>query len=139
MAITADYPTYSRAREHFKDMLDATADGRTVTVARDGQLSAMLPVDRLRDYFSRTVSPRVSVYREGDHVVAAMEGRPFVSEGTDVDGALDDLVLTLREYAEDWNDRLRHAPNHQTAWGLVQLVTLSTDDELREWLERGGA
>jgi hypothetical protein len=136
--IAADYPTYSRARIHFKDMLDATADGRTVTVARDGQLSAMLPVERLRDYFFRTVSPRVSVFREGGRVVALMEGRPFVSEGADVEGALDDLLLTLREYAEDWNARLRHAPNHQASWGLVQLITLSTDDELRDWLERGG-
>ncbi|WP_131921612.1 MULTISPECIES: prevent-host-death protein [unclassified Curtobacterium] len=136
--IAADYPTYSRAREHFKDMLDATATGRTVTVARDGAVSAMLPVDRLRDYFFRTVSPRVSVFREAGAVIALMEGRPFVAQGTDVDDALDDLALSLREYAVDWEDRLQHAPNHHDAWALVQLVKLSTDAELRDWLERGG-
>ncbi|WFR68414.1 hypothetical protein P9139_09675 [Curtobacterium flaccumfaciens] len=136
--IAADYPTYSRAREHFKDMLDATATGRTVTIARDGAVSAMLPVDPLRSYFFRTVSPRVSVFRDGGVVVALMEGRPFVSEGGSVDQALDDLALTLQEYAADWEDRLRHAPNHHDAWALVQLVKLSTDAELREWLERGG-
>lgn len=138
MPIAADYPSYSRAREHLKDMLDATATGRTVTIARDGAISAMLPVDPLRAYFFRTVSPRVSVFREDDSVVALMEGRPFVSEGTDVDGALADLVESLREYAADWEDRLQHAPNHHDAWGLVQLVKLSTDAELVDWLERGG-
>jgi antitoxin (DNA-binding transcriptional repressor) of toxin-antitoxin stability system len=136
--ITADYPTYSGARQHFKAVLDATASGRTVTVARDGEYSAVMPVDRLRDYFFRTVSPRVNVFREDDRVVALMEGRPFASEGADVDGALDDLVLSLREYAEDWNARLAGSPNHEPAWALVQLVTLSTDDELRAWLEHGG-
>lgn len=136
--IAADYPTYSRAREHFKEMLDATASGRIVTVARDGALSAVVPAERLREYFFRTVSPRVSVFREDGAVVALMDGRPFVSTGTDVDDALDDLALSLREYAEDWDARLHTAPNHHDAWGLVQLVKLSTDDELRAWLERGG-
>lgn len=138
MAITADYPTYSRAREHLKDVLDATARGRTVTLARDGELSAVMPVPRLRDYFYRTVSPRVRVLSEQGRVIALMEGRPFVSEGSDVDGALADLLLSLREYAEDWEDRLKDAPNHTDAWALVQLVKLSTDEELRDWFERGG-
>jgi antitoxin (DNA-binding transcriptional repressor) of toxin-antitoxin stability system len=138
MPITADYPTYSGARAHFRELLDATAAGRTVTVARDGQLSAVLPVDRLRGYFFRTVSPRVSVFAENGTVVAVMEDRPFAAEGASVDAALDDLIVVLREYAEDWESRLRHAPNHQDAWALVQLVRLSTDDELRAWLERGG-
>lgn len=138
MPITVDYPTYSGARAHFRDMLDATADGRTVTVARDGHLSAMLPVERLRGYFFQTVSPRVSVFREDGHVVALMADRPFAAEGSTIADALVDLVLILREYAEDWYARLRHAPNHQGAWGLVQLIRLSTDEELLDWLDHGG-
>lgn len=47
-------------------------------------------------------------------------------------------LLSLREYAEDWEDHLKDAPNHADAWALVQLVKLSTDDELRDWFERGG-
>ena len=67
-----------------------------------------------------------------------MEGRPFVSEGIDADGALMDLVLSLREYADDWEDRLEFASNHSGNWGLIQLITLSTVEQLVEWLERGG-
>lgn len=138
MSLVADYPSYSRAREHLKDVLDAAADGRTVTIARDGELAVVVPLERLRSYFFRTVSPRVRVLSEGGRVIALMEDRPFVSEGADVDAALADLVLSLREYAEDWEDRLKNAPNHANAWALVQLVKLSDDPQLRDWLEHGG-
>jgi len=66
-----------------------------------------------------------------------MEGAPFVSEGRDVDGALADLVLTLREYAEDWDLGLGAAPNHAQHGALVGMVKRSSDAELTEWLKSG--
>lgn len=138
MSIAVDFPTFSGARAHLKEVFDANAQGRTVTVARDGAVSAVVPLDRLRDYFSRTVSPRVRLAKDGDLAIALMEDRPFVSEGATVSDALEDLVLSLREYAEDWDDHLKDAPNHRDAWALVQLVNLSSDDQLLEWFERGG-
>lgn len=136
-AINASYETFTDARSHFKDAIDEAQRGRIVTVRRDGELTALIAVDRLRDYFFRTVDPRVAILREGAKVVALMDGRPFVAEGADVDSAIDDLAESLREYADDW-DSLQHAPNHAPAWALVQLVRLSTDEQLREWLEHGG-
>jgi hypothetical protein len=133
-----DYPTYSSARSHFKDILDATERGGSVTVSRDGQVSVVLQADRLRSFFSRAVSPRVELAREDDRVIALMSGRPFVSEGASVDAALADLIESLREYAEDWETRLQHAPNHRDNWALVQLIKLSSDEELVEWFERDG-
>ena len=50
------------------------------------------------------------------------------------DEAIDDLVQAAREYAEDWNDHLLLAPNHRGNWGLVQLVELSTVEQLRNWV-----
>ena len=41
---------------------------------------------------------------------------------------------SLREYAEDWQLRLLNAPNHRDNWGLVQLISLSDDEQLRDWL-----
>ncbi|WP_220387441.1 hypothetical protein [Microbacterium azadirachtae] len=75
---------------------------------------------------------------EHGRIIALMSGRPFVSEGATVDDALSDLVLSLREYAEDWEARLQQAPNHRDNWSLVQLVKLSSDAQLLEWFERGG-
>ncbi|TFC11411.1 MULTISPECIES: prevent-host-death protein [unclassified Cryobacterium] len=138
MSLVADYGSFTVTRTHLKDVFDATARGRTVTVQRDGELSAVMPVDRLRSYFFRAVSPRVRIAREEGRTVALMEGRPFVSEGASVDDALSDLVLSLREYAEDWEERLEQAPNHANNWALVQLIKISTDEELIDWFDRGG-
>jgi hypothetical protein len=44
------------------------------------------------------------------------------------------MIVALREYAEDWQDRLLDAPNHANNWALVQLITLSSEVQLREWL-----
>jgi hypothetical protein len=91
-----------------------------------------------REHLFHTVPPRVEVFKENDAVVALMTGRPFAAEGADLESALAELMFTLREYAEDWENRLQNAPNHAAAWALVQLVKLSTDEQLLEWFDRGG-
>lgn len=138
MTVVADYPTFAGTREHLKDVLDATAQGRTVTVGRGKEVSAVMPLKKVRDYFFRTVSPRTKVFSEDGRVVAIMDGRPFASEGVTVDDAIGDLIESLREYAEDWEGHYQHATNHAQNWALVQLVNFSTDDQLNDWLERGG-
>lgn len=138
MSIIADYPSFSSARENLKEVLDATEHGVSVSVSRQGNVSVVLPLDRLRDYFFRTVSPRISIFTEKSLTVALMVDSPFAAEGVDLDGALTDLILVLREYAADWDTRLKDAPNHQQYWALVQLVKYSTDEQLREWFETGG-
>lgn len=138
MSIIADYPSFSSARENLKEVLDATEHGVSVSVARQGNVSVVLPLDRLRDYFFRTVSPRISIFTENTLTVALMVDSPFAAEGVDIDSALTDLALVLREYAADWDTRLKDAPNHQQYWALVQLVKYSTDEQLREWFETGG-
>jgi hypothetical protein len=57
-----------------------------------------------------------------------------VADGATFDEAIDDVIDALREYAEDWQDRLLDAPNHANNWGLVQLISLSDDEQLRDWL-----
>ena len=133
-----DYPSVSAARERLDDVLDAAARGRVVTIARGRHVSAVVAADRLRDHLFRTLSPGLRVSVDGGRAVALLEARPFVSEGTDAERALADLVGSLREYADDWELRLQRAPNHADAWGLVQLVRLSSDGQLLEWFEHGG-
>lgn len=135
----ADYQTFSSARIHLKEVLDRARTGRVVTISRGTDVSAVVSAGRLRDYFFRTVPPRIEIAHEDGRVIALMRSRPFVSEGLTVDDALADMVESLREYAEDWGDHLSEAPNHAGNWALVQLVQLSTDEELLDWFERGGA
>lgn len=132
--IAVDYPTFSEARKDLKRVYDVSESGRTVTLGRDSYVAAVVNAARLRDFFSRTVSPRVQAQFEDGVWVAFMEGRPFVAEGASLEEAVADLLVSLREYAEDWEDRLQAAPNHAGNWGLVQLINLSTDEQLTEWM-----
>lgn len=65
-------------------------------------------------------------------------GLPIAADGATLDDALTEMIDALREYAQDWQDHLLGAMNHRDNWGLVQLIGLSTDDELREWLAGQG-
>jgi hypothetical protein len=89
--------------------------------------------DRLRYALARLVPAPQAVAEDGGWTLL-LEGVPVAADGATFEEAVDELVLALREYAEDWNARLRLAPNHADHWGLVQLVDLSTDDELVAWI-----
>ena len=74
------------------------------------------------------------VVAEGCGWSVFLPGLPLAAEGATFDEAIGEMVQVLREYAEDWQDRLRTAPNHADNWGLVQLIALSDDGQLRDWL-----
>jgi len=63
-----------------------------------------------------------------------MPGLPIAVESNLYEQAISELVDALYEYADDWHARLRNAPNHQANWSLVQLVDLSSDDDLKRWV-----
>ncbi len=132
------YDSYSEARAHLKEVLDAAESGRLVTVRRERRQAVVLDADRLRHFLATVVPSTAQVVHEEGGWSAFIPGLPVAADGATFDEAIDELVLALREYAQDWHDRLQHAPNHSENWGIVQLVGLSDDDQLRDWL-RGSA
>lgn len=128
------YESYSEARAHLKDLLDAAAGGWPATVRRDATRWAVVDAVRLRESIARFMPARAEVVPEAGGWSAFLPGLPIAADGPTLDEAVDDLVLALREYAEDWVDHLLSAPNHRENWGLVQLVELSSDAQLREWV-----
>jgi predicted RNase H-like HicB family nuclease len=127
------FGSYSEAREHLKDVLDAAADGRPVIVRRDRTAAAVVDAGRLREILVR-LCRGAEVVGEADGWSVFIHGVPVAADGATLDDAVDQMVDALREYAEDWDDHLRHAPNHRDNWPLVQLVGLSDDAQLRQWL-----
>jgi hypothetical protein len=109
--------SFTDARNNLKSLLDAAHDGRAATVRRDRDHLAVVDAARLRFVLGRLVPTPQAVAEDGGWSIM-LDGIPMAA---------------LREYAEDWNDRLRMAPNHQDNWGLVQLVELSDDAELEAW------
>src|SRR5215475_2228092 len=131
------YDSYSEARAHLKDLLDAAERGRVATVRRDSASAAVLDAARLRHFLASVVPSRAQVVAEAGGWSVFIPGLPVAADGPTFDEAIDEMVQALREYAQDWQDRLLDAPNHKDNWGLVQLIGLSDDAQLREWLTGG--
>ncbi|MGW7292634.1 prevent-host-death protein [Streptomyces xiamenensis] len=128
------YESYTQARAHLKDILDAADEGRVATVRRDSGRAAVVDVERLRHYLSLVCPSKAEVVAEAGGWSVFLPGLPLAADGASFDDAMEEMVQVLREYAEDWQDRLRTAPNHEGNWGLVQLIALSDDAQLRAWL-----
>jgi len=97
-------------------------------------LAAQDNAGRLRHFLASVATWRAEAQHErGGGWVLHIPDTGLVASGETFDAAIDDLIGELRQYADDWAE-LRSAPNHRDNLGLVLLVTLSTDAELRDWL-----
>ncbi|GHC90663.1 hypothetical protein GCM10007079_37120 [Nocardiopsis terrae] len=131
---TVHYDSYTEARTHLKALLDAAESGRVATVRRESARTAVLDVERLRRYLARATPSCAQVVPEAGGWSVFIPGLPVAADGVSFGEALTEMVDALREYAEDWQDHLLDAPNHSDNWGLVQLISLSDDEQLRDWL-----
>ncbi|MCP2318969.1 Antitoxin of toxin-antitoxin, RelE / RelB, TA system [Nocardia amikacinitolerans] len=128
------YDSYTEARAHLKDLLDAAGQGRVATVRRDTEYAAVVDAERLRYALARLCPANAEVVPENGGWSMYLPGLPIGADGADFDEAVEEMIIALREYADDWQSRLRTAPNHREHWGLVQLIELSNDAQLHDWL-----
>ena len=128
------FATLASARQHFKDLVDAAVDGRPATLQRSGDRVALVDAERLRVLLASFCPAAAEIVAEAGHWSAFIPGLPISGSGSTYSGAVDDVILALRDYAADWTERLRFAPNHASNWAVVQLLDLSTDEQLRAWL-----
>lgn len=137
MTLPRHFESYTHARQNLRAVLDAASAGLVTTVTRDGERYLVVPAEQLREQLVGLRPAKAEVIAEGGGWVVVLPGLPVHGDGETFDAALDDAVVALREYAEDWNDRLRRAPNHAQHRAVVELVELSTDEQLRDWLVGG--
>jgi predicted RNase H-like HicB family nuclease len=128
------YDSYTDARAHLKDLLDAAERGRVATVRRDANRTAVVEAERLRSVLASLLPSRAQVVAECGGWSVFIPGLPVAADGDTFAEAIDEMLDALREYADDWQDHLLDAPNHVQDWGLVQLIGLSDDEQLRAWL-----
>lgn len=131
---TRHFGSYTVARTNLRDLLDTAHTGRVTTVDRERERFAVVDADVLRAQLAALRPSGAVVAAEGGGWSAFLPGLPVSGEGDDLDGALEDLIEALREYAADWNERLLDAPNHRGNWALVVLTELSDDAQLKGWL-----
>lgn len=132
-AIT-NYPTFTEARRSLKAILDTVEDGTMVTIQRGSRAAVVADRARFRELLLKAVPPTAKVVAERGAWVIMIPDTPLAAEGESLDAAIDDLIANLREYASEWDEHFASAPNHGGNWALVQLVNLSTNDGLRDWL-----
>lgn len=128
------YPSFSTARSHLKDLLDAAAEGVPASVSRGDTRAVVVDAARLACLLRGSRPAGTQVVNEQGYWAAILPDTPLAGQGDSFQESITDLVQVLRDYAEDWAARLRHAPNHADQWALVQLVELSDDEQLRGWL-----
>lgn len=128
------YDSVSSARAHLKELLDAADEGRPASIMRAGTRSVVVDARRWVAVLQEGRSAHTRVVHEDGTWAAMLPGTPLAGEGESFDDALDDLICAMRDYSDDWTDRLHRASNHAEHWRLVQLIDLSDDTELRDWL-----
>jgi predicted RNase H-like HicB family nuclease len=133
MSIAARFDSFTTARTHFKELLDAARRGRVATVQRDSERAAVVDAERLRASLLQAL-PAAQVVAEDGGWSVMLPGVPVAADAATFNDAIEEMIEALREYAEDWQERLLDAPNHRGNWALVQVVELSTDEQLRDWL-----
>jgi len=74
------------------------------------------------------------VVAEADGWSVFIPGVPVAVDGKTLDDAVAEMTAALREYAADWRDHLRGAPNHRENRWLVRLIEVGDDERIREWL-----
>jgi predicted RNase H-like HicB family nuclease len=128
------YDSYTDARAHLKDLLDAAEKGQIATVRRDSATTAVVDVERLRHFLASIVPSHAEVVPEAGGWSVFIPGLPVAADGASFEEAINEMIDALREYALDWQERLLDAPNHRDNWGLVQLISFSDDGQLHDWL-----
>jgi hypothetical protein len=110
---------FADARRSFKTILDTSDRGGLSVITRAGSSASVVNTDRLRAFLVRNTPAKVQVVNEDGAWAMFIPGLPLAAEGRTLEEATLDLIDALREYAEDWEDHLRTAPNHEENWALV--------------------
>ena len=133
-AVPSHFGSFTETRTHLRHVLDSAATGRVTTIQRDDARFAVVDARLLVRNLMRLRPAGAVVTAEGGGWSAVLPGLPVHGDGDTFKSAVEDLLDALRDYADDWNDRLLSAPNHRENWPVVELAKLASDDELRAWL-----
>lgn len=135
VAIDSTHLTYTETRSGLKNVLTRAEQGVPVGVRHRDHTVAFVEVKSLLDLLRNSSQvPRPMAVPEADGWSVFLPGVPVAADAASYDDAVAEFIDALREYAEDWSDRLRVAPGHTGNWALTQLVDYSDDAALRDWV-----
>ena len=135
MSAAGGFLTYTDARKRLRQVLDRASAGVPVGIrSRDRTVTVVAGEALRRVLRSSPQLPRPAVVAENGGWSVLLAGTPVAAEGSSLDEAVGEFVIALREYGEDWEERLHAAPNHRSNWVLVCFLGLMSDSELEGWI-----
>ena len=127
--------TYSETRRRLREVLDAAEAGKAAGIERRGNRVALVERNRLHGLLADSWRlGRPDAVAEAGGWSVFLPGSPIAADGADLDEAVEEFIQALREYAHDWEERLRLATNHEHMWPLVLYVSMSSDAEIANWV-----
>lgn len=118
----------TEARAQLPTLLDRVRHGRWQLIGRRGRAEAVIADAAEVDALLATAwrfSPEVFV--EAGAVGVYLSELELHALGASLDEALAALADAMLEYAEDWEEHLRTAPNHRGRAGYVRRIQLAGD------------
>lgn len=127
--------TYSKTGRRLREVLDAAEAGKAAGIESRGSRVALVERDRLHGLLADSWRlGRPDAVAEAGGWSVFLPGTPIAADGADLDKAVEEFIAALREYAQDWEERLRLAPNHEHMWPLALFVSMSSDTEIANWV-----
>lgn len=122
--------TVTEARRQLPSLLDKAQRGRWQLVGRRNRREVILAdADEIGTLLGVAYRFHPEVMINEDEASVWLPELNTHAVGSTVDEALNELADVMLEYAEDWEDDLRHAPNHRDNVGYVRRIELAGDVE----------
>ncbi len=123
--------------EWLSQILSAATEGKAAMLYHDAGRVAVVDAERLRIALAALCPSPVEVVRENDSWTVTVRGLPLTTRGADLDTLIEEVLTALRNASTDLLDSARITPNHYGDWVTGQLIALSDDAQLRDWMIGG--
>jgi len=122
--------TVTEARRQLPSLLDKAHQGRWQLIGRRHRRETILAdADEVSALLGRCYRFHPEVVMSKTDVGLWLPELDTHAVGATLDEALQELADVMLEYAEDWEDHLRHAANHRDHVGYVRRIELAGDTD----------
>jgi len=116
---------FSEARQKMSQIVTQVEKGGLAVIQRRGATVMLATVEEQDALLSGCYSFAPQVHFSPGIVEIWLPELEVHGEGATLSEAEDDLVDAAEEYADEWEDRLSHAPDHDARLGWVRRVQLA--------------
>lgn len=118
----------TEARANWSQFVDAAEAGEWQLISKYSRRVVAVRAQDLQALLATCYAFRPEVLVEDEGYAVWLPELDVYGQGATLEEATADLVDAARQYADEWEDGLRHAPNHRPRAGWVRRLQLAGDD-----------